>query len=136
VWTKAQIDGVNYLLKHKQEIRAILSGQGEHLYTDHNKVLQAPYELYTVGVRPLWMCKTDDYYIMCAQVPSSLVHHWLCQFTGTLLTNDRQLELLVHIEEWIDWDFPKPTDKSLYSSYARAVSRRRKELKQQEVVDE
>lgn len=106
LWTKSQIDAVNFLIKHKQQVRDAISN-GKAYYTDPEEIL-APIGLDDILVTPLSFQRVDEYLVLNAMEADGIVSHWLCQFTGTLMSNNRKLEVLVHIEEWIDWDFPKP----------------------------
>lgn len=110
-WSLQEIQAVNWLLKNKQLVRDAIKGPlPNRQHTDHKFLIKVPDGLDMIDAYPLWMCRVDNYLLMCAQrAQSATIGYWLCQYSGPLTAHNRRLMILITVGEWLDWDFPKPT---------------------------
>jgi hypothetical protein len=114
VWTPEEVQAVNFLLNHREDVKQTLK-RGKRLHIEGVKT-QAPLDLEDVNIKPLWFSRIEDYYVMCAQTQDGRILHWMCRFSGSLLTEGRVLRPLFNIEEWINWDFPKVKPESYFTA--------------------
>ena len=107
-YTQEEVKAVNHLLLGQERIRNLLE-EGKRLYVDHQSEILVPKDLEQVKVSPLWFVSDQDgYLILCAQEHKKEPDYWLCKYTDTLLGSNRKLEILVHVKEWINYQYPDP----------------------------